>query len=135
MRVRGELSKKNKYYLDKHRYYELKHFCLQYDVWKKAYYSLDGYFYCLNSQPVDGGDLSDPTEKVVEARYSFYKRMCMIEEAAKETDISLRNYILEGVTKGLSYEVLQARYNIPCCKEVYYDLYRKFFWILSHKRQ
>lgn len=30
-KIRPVLSEKNKYYIDKHRYYELKHFCLQYD--------------------------------------------------------------------------------------------------------
>ena len=33
--VKPELSKRNPYKLDKHRYYELKHFCLQYPDWKK----------------------------------------------------------------------------------------------------
>lgn len=37
-----ELSQKNPYWIEKHRYYELKHFCLQYPIWKKAYNSLDG---------------------------------------------------------------------------------------------
>ena len=32
---RPELSKKSPYWIDKHRYYELKHFCLQYPLWKK----------------------------------------------------------------------------------------------------
>ncbi len=35
--LRSELSPKNKYYIDKHRYYELKHFCLQYPEWKQTY--------------------------------------------------------------------------------------------------
>lgn len=35
--IRPELSEKNKYWLEKHRYYELKHFCLQYPLWKQAY--------------------------------------------------------------------------------------------------
>ena len=33
---RAEVSKRNKYYISKHRYYELKHFCLQYSEWTKA---------------------------------------------------------------------------------------------------
>ena len=37
--IRAKISEKNKYYIDKHRYYELKHFCLQYNEWKKAYAS------------------------------------------------------------------------------------------------
>ena len=28
--LRAELSEKNPYWIEKHRYYELKHFCLQY---------------------------------------------------------------------------------------------------------
>ena len=39
--LRPELSSKNKYYIDKHRYYELKHFCLQYPEWKKSYSAFD----------------------------------------------------------------------------------------------
>lgn len=38
--IRSEISKKNKYFIDKHRYYELKHFCLQYKYWKKMYNNL-----------------------------------------------------------------------------------------------
>lgn len=39
--LRAELSTKNKYYIDKHRYYELKHFCLQYPEWKRTYAELE----------------------------------------------------------------------------------------------
>ena len=41
--LRAELSEKNPYWIEKHRYYELKHFCLQYPIWKKIYRSLDGF--------------------------------------------------------------------------------------------
>ena len=41
--IRPELSEKNPYWIEKHRYYELKHFCLQYPIWRKAYSVLDGY--------------------------------------------------------------------------------------------
>lgn len=33
--IRPELSEKNPYWIERHRYYELKHFCLQYPIWKK----------------------------------------------------------------------------------------------------
>lgn len=45
--IRAEVSKKNPYWIEKHRYYELKHFCLQYPIWKQAYLSLSG----LSSKP------------------------------------------------------------------------------------
>ena len=37
--IRPEVSVKNKYWISRHRYYELKHFCLQYGEWKQAYNS------------------------------------------------------------------------------------------------
>ena len=40
--IRAEVSEKNPYWIEKHRHYELKHFCLQYPIWKKAYSSLNG---------------------------------------------------------------------------------------------
>ena len=36
-KIRAAISEKNKYWIDKHRHYELKHFCLQYPMWKKQY--------------------------------------------------------------------------------------------------
>lgn len=47
--IRPELSEKNPYWIEKHRYYELKHFCLQYPIWRKAYASLNGF----SSKPID----------------------------------------------------------------------------------
>lgn len=40
--IRAEVSENNPYWIEKHRYYELKHFCLQYPTWKRNYVSLDG---------------------------------------------------------------------------------------------
>lgn len=63
--IRPELSEKNPYWIERHRYYELKHFCLQYPIWKKAYAALDG----LSRRPSDlevfskKGEISDPMWK------------------------------------------------------------------------
>lgn len=40
--MKSELSKRNPYWIEKHRYYELRHFCLQYPIWKSSYNSLYG---------------------------------------------------------------------------------------------
>lgn len=105
--IRPELSEKNPYWIGKHRYYELKHFCLQYPIWKKAYNALLG----LSSRPNDldifvksGQVRSDPTARCAESRVSFAKRMELVEQAAIGTDGDLYPYILRGVTEGLSYE-------------------------------
>lgn len=135
--IRPELSQKNPYWLEKHRYYELKHFCLQYPIWKKAYSSLDG----LATRPSDSSmfiatnTLSDPTANCAIAKTFYSERLDMIKRVAKETDPTLANYILEAVTEGWSYDILKARLEIPCCKDVYYDLYRRFFWLLNKERK
>lgn len=134
--IRPELSEKNKYWIEKHRYYELKHFCLQYPIWKKAYLALDG----LAKRPADlelftrQQNPGDPTARCVEAREFYFNRMNMVEKVSLETDQVLANYILQAITTGVSYDALKARLEIPCCKDTYYELYRRFFWLLNKER-
>lgn len=135
--IRPEVSEKNPYWIERHRYYELKHFCLQYPSWKRAYFALDG----MSKRP---GDLAviakrypdgDPVSKCVEARIFYKDRIDMIEKAAVDTDSEIGQYILKAVTEGLSFDVLKVREGIPCGKDYYYELYRKFFWLLHRARQ
>lgn len=134
--MRPELSEKNRYWIEKHRYYELKHFCLQYPIWRKAYLALDG----LAKGPTDltiftkTGSVNDPTARCAEAKLFYSERMNMIEKVALETDPELGSYILKAVTNGISYDCMKARLDIPCCKDTYYKLYRRFFWLLSKER-
>ena len=134
-KIRANISKKNKYWIEKHRYYELKHFCLQYPIWIDAYNSLDG----LSKKPdfrlsSKTNSVSNPTSKCVESMEYYREKIDMLKEAANRTDEVLACYILEGVTKGISYDMLQLRHSIPCSKSMYYELYRKFFWILNKLR-
>jgi len=135
--IRPELSDKNKYWIERHRYYELKHFCLQYPIWKKAYVALDGFskkssdFIALART---NNTCSDPTAKLVMAKIFYFERMKMIEQTAIATDSELSSYILKAVTEGISYEHLKSRLEIPCCKDNYYQAYRRFFWMLNKAR-
>lgn len=136
--IRPVLSEKNPYWLEKHRYYELKHFCLQYPIWKKLYSSLEtGNIRSVDLMMYAAGDKnpSDPTAKCAMAKVFYSERMNMIERVAQETDSMLGNYVLKAVTEGWSYDILKVRLEIPCCKDVYYDLYRRFFWLLSKERK
>ncbi|WP_294837391.1 hypothetical protein [uncultured Eubacterium sp.] len=133
--IRPVLSEKNKYYIDKHRYYELKHFCLQYQEWKKEYSTLDGYDSYNVGLGVKTSDISDRTADYGITRAYYSNRIDMIERVARLTNLELSFYILKGVTEGYSYDILKARFNLPCCKDVYYELYRRFFWLLDIERQ
>lgn len=135
--IRPVISEKNKYYINKHRHYELKHFCLQYPHWKQEYANLDcpsfrsGTYERLPSGNIPG----DPTgERAVKKSY-YSERIQMIEKIAMEADEYLYKYILKAVTEGLSYTYLKARLEIPCSRDMYYDRYRRFFWLLNESRK
>jgi hypothetical protein len=134
--IRPEISEKNKYYIDKHRYYELKHFCLQYKEWKKSYELCnDSLIFAATFEKTHSvGTPSDLTAKYAMRKVLYAERIKMIEDAAKEADDFLYPYILQAVTEGLSYTYLKAKLGIPCGRDMYYDRYRRFFWILSEKR-
>lgn len=134
--IRAEISEKNKYYIDKHRHYELKHFCLQYPSWKKAYADFDDTSISLSTiESVPTSNLpGDPTAKRAMMKAHYSERINLIEKIAMEADRYLYKYILKAVTENLSYTYLKSKLGIPCGKDMYYDRYRKFFWLLSASR-
>ena len=118
--VRSEISKKNIYWIEQHRYYELKHFCLQYPLWKKAYSEIDGLCRQNNDREVKTTSPNTSlTEKYAEDMLFYSERINMVEKAAKDTDPMLSTYILKAVTCGYSYEYLKSKLEIPCCRDVY----------------
>lgn len=134
--IRAKISEKNKYYIDKHRYYELKHFCLQYSELKKTYVDYSNLYISSTTFERQRGQF---TNSDITARYAIKKtevknKIDLIENAAKATDEFLYPYILKAVTEGLSYTNLKTMYDIPCGRDMYYDRYRKFFFLLSEAR-
>jgi hypothetical protein len=134
--IRAKISEKSKYYIDKHRYYELKHFCLQYNEWKKAYASCcEAVIFASKFDKMPSSNLpGDLTAKYAMKRAQYAERIKLIEKAAAEADDFLASYILKAVTEGLSFTHLKARLDIPCGRDMYYDRYRRFFWLLSEMR-
>ena len=135
--IRPKISEKNKYYIDKHRYYELKHFCLQYKEWKKEYASCnESLIFASSFEATRHNNIpSDLTAKYAIKKAQCAGRIKMVEKAAMETDECLYTYILKAVTEGLSYQYLKTKLCIPCGKDMYYDRYRRFFWILDNIRE
>lgn len=134
--VRPEVSVKNKYWIPKHRYYELKHFCLQYTLWKKAYDEVIDLKSSLSSlERTSSSNIpSDLTSKYAIQKAYYSERINIIEKSAMEADRDLYSYLLKAVTEGLSYTYLKTQLNIPCSRDTYYDRYRRFFWLLSESR-
>lgn len=134
--IRPEISTKNKYHIDKHRYYELKHFCLQYSSWKKTYSALNelGITSSILSGMPSGTSISDLTAKYAIRKALYAEKIKMVEQAAIGADPDLYVYIIKAVTEGLSYTYLKTKLEIPCSRALYYDRYRRFFWLLNESR-
>lgn len=103
---------KTEYTLSKHRFYELKHFCLQYPEWKKLYSTLDGW----NDEI--GKNKGDTTSRDGIKRADIRKNMELIEYCVLITDRNILRYVTEGISLPVS-----MRYS-----------YRRFFWELSRRR-
>lgn len=134
--IRPEISQKNKYWIDKHRHYELKHFCLQYPMWRKTYAALNDLGISISKIEREGSTNipGDPTSKCAIRKAYYRDRIKLVEDVAKEADDVLYTYILKAVTEGLSYTYLKTKMNIPCGRDMFYDRYRRFFWLLSKNR-
>ena len=134
--IRAVISEKNKYWISKHRHYELKHFCLQYPVWKKKYQALSQLE--ITTSTIDAQPSSNIPNDITAAqavkKTMLARRIELIERTAREADEFLYPYILKAVTEGLSYPHLKTKMDIPCGRDMYYDRYRRFFWLLNEAR-
>ncbi len=133
--LKPELSGKSKYWIPRHRYYELKHFCLQYPEWKKLYCDLGLHVGAHRLDATRGSDISDPTAQYGQKRAELWKAMELISKTASEASSELSPFLLKAVTEEIPFVQLQTLYDIPCGKDFYYEAYRRFFWLLSNKKR
>lgn len=105
--ISGMENKMAEYYLDRDRFKELKHYCLQYPKWRKI----------IADEPL-------------ESRIDMEKAMLLIEKTAVDTSEKLAEWILKGATYDMSYSVLR-----PPCDGYTFDYYmHKFYWLLSVRK-
>lgn len=120
------------YGISRHRYEELKAFCLQYNEKKaKISYGLKGVV--QDGQP-HGSSTGNPTEAAA-IRNTIYLKDCeMIEQAAIAASAEIYSYILKSVTNGLAYEYIEYDENlgrIPVGKTDFYAYRKKFYHFLD----
>ena len=126
---------KDKYKISDYRFRELYYFCLQYTEWqqklKEKRNPLKGMQY---SGMPSSGNPGNPTENNAIECAELSRKCEMIEQAAKEADPQLWQYIILAVTnKGITFEYLKMQKNIPCERDCYYNIRRKFYFILDSK--
>lgn len=137
--TRPELSEKNKWWIGKHRYYELQHFCMQYPEWKSMVKEIDGipgFSPGVRNRVVEG-KAGDPTPIYAAARVDLMAKITMIEQAARDACEQQEWYglIVDAVTIGISFDKMEAKLSVtPVSRGEWYKVYRKFFWLLDKMR-
>ena len=87
----------------------------------------------LQTVTMRGSRVSNPTEQVGIARAFFTKRIDLVKRCLDEIEPSIAPFVLKGATECVPYDILRIQ-GCPCCRESYYEEYRKFFWVLSIER-
>lgn len=138
--MKSEVSHKNQYWIPKHRYYELRSFCMQYPDWQKEFRKIQNATYgkeVFVPIKTDGRILYTVAEAVIEME-RYVKRIELVESCANACDYSVRECILYCVTHGCSYDALIAKMHVvpefSKKKNSYNNEYRKFFWLLDKAR-
>lgn len=134
--IHPELSKKNSYWLPKHRYYELMHFCRQYYDWKALVKEL--YLTQVSSMPftyVTNGEPKDIVSDIAVKSVPYLEHIVLVDNAIAELDEDSRNYIFMAVTTGQSYDAMTAGTVPAISRAKFYKQLRKFYYILSENRE
>lgn len=133
--LRTSVADTNPWCIFKHRYLELRHFCLQYQGWKRERLTIESRVAGgLRMDTRRFGERISPVEMRQEEAAEYEIKMSLVEKAAREAGEDLWPWLLKGVTNECNYEYLRLREGMPCCKGVYYRMYRKFFWVLSREK-
>ena len=132
--IRASISESNPFYISKHEYLMTKHFAMQYAVWKKQKTEIETRIaYGFKIGGVRNEENVSPVEILNEHAEKYSSRIELIERIAKIAGEDIWQNVLVGVTTDCNYEYLRLVKNIPCCKDTYYKMYRKFFWLLNRE--
>jgi hypothetical protein len=138
--IRTELSEKNKYYIPKERYLELRHFVNQYNSWGEEIVSIDIYQHSdtVRERVTESRD-SSFLEDIVLKRISLVDKTKLVDHAFRVTLFGEKpindvfRFIFKlAVINGYPYDKTSLSNHISRTR--YYELYRKFFYELDKIR-
>lgn len=128
--------KKNKYKMPKHTFYTVYHYVLNYKSWKDEADALLGVKGMEYDGMPHGTSTGNPTESLA-IKYGYLIDKCnVIEETAKECAGELYKWLLMDVTnEGITYLTLQMRHDIPISRDKYYEMRRRFYYLMAKKNK
>ncbi len=135
MRVRP--LNKETYGISKKRFAELYNYCLQYNEWKDELKYKTNALKSPEMTGMPGSDgVGDSTAEIAIRREILAGKCRVIEETAREVDPEIFPYLLKAVTnEGITYNYLRQVMGIPMGRNQYYEKRRKFYWLLSIKKE
>ena len=119
-----------KYSISGNRYRELKYFCRQYREKQSRLRAMTEISTPAVQEGGRSGRVSDATADIAIRREMLQKDLELIEQAAFEAGEELYSYIVSNVADGVPYEYL----GVPVGRRQFYEIRRKFFFILSSKK-
>lgn len=124
-------SSKSKYYLPRHVFLTVRHYCLNYVLWQKEYRESVGLRNVVAGN--GGGGVGDPTASQAMRLKDLSDRIELIEQTAYEVEPLLHPYLLKGVTiDRMTFDRLKAQ-GMPCERKMYYERRRRFFYLMSQR--
>lgn len=120
--------------MTKHEFYTAYHYALQYNDFKNI---VDTEASLTGTDPEQAGmprgnGTSDPTYTKAVKISQYRDKMREIEHCALMAGDDIYKWLLKGVTQEeCTYTYLQTQLRIPCCKNVYYERRRKFYYLLA----
>ena len=127
-------SEKSEYYVPKETFLMIIHYCKQYPAWVDELNALTDTSRAItyDSDRVQTSNDSDPTSDLAIRRAEISRKKEEVEQVAKEVAGDLHKWLILGVCHDYPYQQLEAC-GIPCGKNMYYHLRRKFYFELSKK--
>jgi hypothetical protein len=135
----------DKYGISKHRYGELKDFCLQYQEWRdELQYNTDTvHSKVITDMPICHGT-GNPMETLIERRLELENKCEMVEQSLIKAVGDLYNGEMEElyprmlkaiINDNINFAYLDEVCNIPCGCSKYWQIRRYFFFLLSQRRK
>lgn len=128
------LSKNNKYYLPKETFLTVIHYCKQYPEWEAELNACTDTVKAVayDKDRVQTSLDSDATADLAIRRATISRKKDMVDKTAEEVGGMMYKWLILGVCFDTPYYQLKQR-GIPCGKDMYYNLRRKFYYEIAKK--
>lgn len=143
--IRSELSAKNPYAIPKERYLELKHFCAQVPAWRselREFHTITTSVHTARthnaSRPTENAALNERVQMLTHWVMIFeHSIVKSLPRYCGECGMLIIRCFEEAVIGNCSYDKLAALHPdisiVP--RDVWYESYRRFFWLLDKSRK